>query len=381
MGFLTERHRDWVTGSRRGPLADLMRTLLWLLSCVYAVAVWCRNKYYDLRRAAVRRPECPVISVGNITVGGTGKTPMAAHVAHLLLGRGLRTAILLRGYKAADLQFDDDDLEATASRWRSLSDEAMVLRRRCPRATILVDADRVKAARQASKRGIEAIVLDDGFQHRRLGRDLDIVLVDATSPFGYGHMLPRGFLREPVAGLRRADLIVVTHSDEIDATKRTWLLGRLAQLAGEKPILQARHRTRGFMDIKGSYVQTNDASHMQAVVFAGIANFGAFVSGLKQLGVTILAAYRFPDHHAYRREELEGIVDAAAELEANVILTTEKDAVKLVGRWPDGNCRLLVLGLEVEFVDDDGRMLTEAIDRALATRTSRKREPAPREAQ
>lgn len=366
---MTSRHTrflDLISGRRRGLSYGLARGGLGLLSVVYRFVIGVRNTYYDTVRSSRHRAACPVISIGNLTVGGTGKTPMAARIAGLLHQRHRRVAILTRGYKGRATGFDAEQDERSLERMRVESDEALVLKRHCPEATIMVNPDRVAAARRAVQKGFNALVLDDGFQHRRLARSLDIVLVDATSPFGFEHLLPRGLLREPVKSLRRADLIILTRSDEIDDSARRILMARLKRESGGKPVVTAVHRFAGFTDVKGRSVPVEDAGAMQAVVFAGIANFESFRRRVESLGAGVLAAYEYPDHHYYSGEEITALSDVAAEIEANVVLTTEKDAVKLVGRWDDAACRLLVLNLEIEFDEQGVRMLNDAIDKALS---------------
>jgi tetraacyldisaccharide 4'-kinase len=360
-----EYYLSTISGERAGARAAMVRCVLWAASILYGLAIGVRNAWYDGIKSRARRVSAPVISIGNITTGGTGKTPTAAHIAHLLAAKGRRVAILLRGYKGGELQFDDDQRDEAARQWQAHSDEAMVLRRRCPRAEVILNPDRLAGAREAIEKRCDAIVLDDGFQHRRIARDLNIALIDGTSPFGYGRLLPSGLLREPVGSLRRADLIVLTRSDEIEEGAKAGLVKRLSEYSGGKPIVEACHRAAGFSDLKGGGVNVADTSGMQAVIFAGIGNFAGFKRLVERLGVHVLAAYEFPDHHAYTPDEIDGIVDAAATVEANVILTTEKDAVKLVGRWSDEACRLLVVCLEVEFVGEGGRMLADAVEAAL----------------
>jgi tetraacyldisaccharide 4'-kinase len=375
MGFLRTQYFEVISGRRQSLSADLIRGLLALLSIPYLCAVGLRNAYYRLVRPAARRFPLPVISIGNITVGGTGKTPVAAHVAGMLIHRHRKVALLLRGYKGRRTHLDDPERNRASQRWRMESDEALVLQRRCPQARVIADPDRLASAREAVDRGCNALVLDDGFQHRRIARDLDIVLVDATNPFGHGRVLPRGLLREPLIALGRADLIVLTRSDEIDKTNKSLLLLRLKQLSGGKPVIQARHRITGFTDVKGHPVPVDDPTVMQAVIFAGIANFESFRRCVEGMGVRVLAAYQYPDHHDYSQEELAGLHDVAVGLEANVILTTEKDAVKLVGRWTEGapawsdlpeGCRLLVMQLEIEFDPEGEKILSDTIDGVLA---------------
>lgn len=368
MASFSESYLDLISSRSAGNWAGLLRAGLRLLSFGYRAIMAARNAYYNHFPGASFRPPCPVIAIGNITVGGTGKTPCTVRVANLLIQQQLRPALLLRGYKGAAIQFDEDQREEALHRWRMESDEALVLKRRCPRAMVLVNPNRVASAKQALVKSIDVIVLDDGFQHRRLARDLDIVLVDATSPFGFGHLLPRGLLREPMSALRRADLLIVTRSDQVDDTTRKVLIGRLERLSGNKPIITARHRLTGFTDVKGRNEPATDPAAMQAVVFAGIANFASFRKSLEGLGVHVLAAYQYPDHHDYRPDEIAALADVAVTLEANVLLTTEKDAVKLAGRWPDKGCRLLVVRMDLEFEGDGERRLTEILERTCVTR-------------
>lgn len=366
MSFRPTRFLDLISGRRRGLSYGLARACLGLLSLLYRLVIGLRNTYYDTIASSRRRVPCPVISIGNLTVGGTGKTPMAARIAGLLTQRHRRVAILTRGYKGGAIGLEADQEEKALGRQRVESDEALVLQRHCPQATIMVNPDRVASARRAVRQGFNALVLDDGFQHRRLARSLDIVLVDATSPFGFDHLLPRGLLREPVKSLRRADLIILTRSDEIDDSTRRILMARLKRESGDKPIITAVHRFAGFTDAKGRSVPVEDASVMRAIVFAGIANFQSFRRRVESLGAGVLAAYEYPDHHYYSSDEITALSDVATEIEANVALTTEKDAVKLVGRWDDAACRLLVLNLEIEFDEQGVRILTDALDKALA---------------
>lgn len=366
MAFLTGTYLDLVAERRRGLFPDLIRAMLSVAAVPYASAVLARNAYYDLFKKASTRVDRPVISVGNLTVGGTGKTPMTAAVAERLLARGRRPAVLLRGYKAGAAAKNAKDADAVAARWREQSDEAQVLKRRCPRTTVLVDPDRVASAGKAIEQGADVLVLDDGFQHRRLARDLDIVLVDATAPFGHGHFLPRGLLRESPSALRRADLIVLTRSNDVDSTTKSLIYRTLRRHAKDRPIVEAVHASGGFLDLKGKPVRDADPADMQAVIFAGIANFESFRRSVERMGIRVAAAYQYPDHHAYRDDELTSLASLATDTDANVVITTEKDAVKIVGRWNEDACRLLSLDLRIEFVGDGEKVLDEAIDRALA---------------
>ncbi len=359
---------DIVSGRRQGLHYDLVLAALAGASLPYRLAIAVRNTWYDKVAGSRRKAAVPVISIGNITVGGTGKTPMTSRVAELLHAAGRKVAILTRGYKAPTRSAGKDAQKPSNAPLPD-SDEAMLLRRRCPFASVVVDPDRLRGARSAVDRGADVLVLDDGFQHRRLARDLDIVLIDATRPFGFGWLLPRGLLREPIGSLGRADLIVLTRSDQIESSDRRLLLTRLKRASGQRPIVEAFHRLTGFADVNDDPVQIDDPRAIQAVLFAGVANFRSFVESTRAMGAAVLAAYEYPDHHDYTDDELVALQDVAATLEANAVLTTEKDAVKLAGRWKETACRLLVPKLEIGFEPEGEKVLRGAIEPIVARRS------------
>lgn len=363
-----------VSGRRRGLHYDAVRLGLFLLSLPYLVVVALRNLYYSLIPGAARRVACPIVSIGNITVGGTGKTPAAALLANTLCDRGCKVAIILRGYMPRGSGAERGGRPVTARQASaSDSDEAQVLARLCPRAAVMIDPDRVDAARRAVASGVDVVILDDAFQHRRIARDLDVVLVDATRPFGHGHVLPRGLLREPVGAVRRADILILTRSHEIEDADRSMLVATLRRVSAGKPVLLADHSLEGVVDLKGRAVSEIDFQAMRAVVFAGIGNFDSFRRSLERRGVQVLASYQYPDHHVYSPGELEALADVARDLDANVVLTTEKDAVKLVARWPEGACRLLAVRASLRLDASDLRILNEALDDVLSHGQSTRR--------
>ena len=217
-----ETYRNLVSGHTSGPLAAFLRSILVLLSWPYSLVVRLRNGLYSSGVLRRHRVNAVVICVGNLTTGGTGKTPLVVWLCKRLQSKGLRVAVLTRGYRATNQKSEIGNQE--------YSDEPAVLTARCPDVSVVVNPVRVAGARQAiGEHDAEVLILDDGFQHRRLARDIDIVTIDATSPFGYGRLLPAGLLREPVAGLRRAHAAVITRCDQISEERLAQIVRQLRQ--------------------------------------------------------------------------------------------------------------------------------------------------------
>ncbi|MFH1858161.1 MAG: tetraacyldisaccharide 4'-kinase, partial [Candidatus Omnitrophota bacterium] len=274
-----------------------------------------------------------VISVGNLTMGGTGKTPFVKWLARVLLSRGKKPVVLLRGYKNLS---------------QDLSDEALELREALPEIPVWVGKNRASLAEKAFSDGKDAVVLDDGFQYRGLERDLDIVLVDATNPFGNGKVLPRGILREPLAGLRRADVLILTRADG-DPERWKDLVRLLRAYAPETPILHSEHRVQLFFEARTRKdVPLALLQKEICISFCGIGNPSAFQRLLEGCLSPNARTVVFMDHHRYRRKDLEQLDRIAKETGAAYLVTTEKDLERLqqLHLWPV--TRLVVM--KVEFV-------------------------------
>lgn len=253
----------------------------------------------------------PTVSVGNLTTGGTGKTPMVGWVVSQLLERGHRPCILLRGYRGGD------EAQEHQQRWGE-------------RVRVEPNPDRVAAAKLAltDDPSITCFVLDDGFQHRRAQRDLDLVLIDATNPWGYGHMLPRGLMREPRSALRRADAVIVTRSDQVtpDVLKR--IDHEIEMLSGKPPVAHAEHTWVGLVDQAGNAHDLSRLESMSVMGVVGIGNPAAFEATLTEHSGRVLHCEALPDHHGYTRKQLHRFIDLADTAGAQAIVTTEKDWVK-----------------------------------------------------
>jgi tetraacyldisaccharide 4'-kinase len=282
-----------------------------------------------------------VVSLGSPMVGGTAKTPLAAWVARGLARRGRKVAIASRGYGRSGrepVQVVSDGRFVRASADRA-GDEPMLLAAGAPGVPVLVGRDRgVVALRALSAFGAEVIVLDDGFQHHRLARDADLVLLDGASGFGNRHCLPRGPLREPLRSVRRADAFVIVDPPLPDADAA--LLAKLAPTARR---FEAHRRASGLRPLAGGYPAPPDALRGLAVgLLAGIARPSSLRRSVEALGARVVAERLFADHHRYRAGDLAGLADACP-----LWVTTEKDAVKLVPSWT-GRADVRVLALSVE---------------------------------
>jgi len=295
-----------------------------LASLFYSMAIRVRNLCYDKGWLKQNRSATTVICVGNITVGGTGKTPLVIWVTNFLTSKGLQCSILTRGYKSPKGKF---------------SDEPAVLAKSCPDARVIIEPDRVAGACRAVKQlGARVIIMDDGFQHRRLARNLDIVAIDAICPFGYDRMLPAGLLREPVSALLRADAAVITRSDQVSGLELENIEKKLKQINPNITIAKAIHKPLCAKVLKtkdepgkqtsGPEIGLEELRDKSIFAFCGIGNPDAFMATLKQLGLNVVASKIYDDHHRYASADIDDIYEEARYLNVDIILTTEKDWTK-----------------------------------------------------
>ncbi|MDE2058951.1 MAG: tetraacyldisaccharide 4'-kinase [candidate division NC10 bacterium] len=312
--------------------AQAWLTCLRPVSRAYGTAISLRTALFTYGLARTRRLPVPVLSVGNLTVGGSGKTPFVEMLAGRLRERGQRVVIILRGYrgglKTPTIVSDGIGLKCEPT---IAADEAYLLARHLPGVAVLTGADRYRVGKVALERvDCGVIILDDGFQHLRLHRDLDIVLVDAVNPLGYGRLLPSGLLREPPEALERADIVVVTNADarrDVDLAIRA-----IRQYAPIAPIARAVHRPVSLIDVGSEErVGLERLTGQRLLAVSGIANPSRFEMTLVRLGAVVAAHHVFPDHHRYVPADLEIINRAAKNIGASMVVTTEKDMVKLVG--------------------------------------------------
>jgi len=339
--------RDLVSGRRRGIWASLLRTGLCVPEFCYALVTRWRNRRFDTEKKEIHRAAVPVISVGNLTVGGTGKTPLVEWTARQLRQHDVRVAILSRGYGAEQ---------------GSKNDEALELELALPDVPHLQNPDRVASATVAVEElASQILLLDDGFQHRRLARDLDIVLLDASEPFGYDHQLPRGTLRESVKGLQRAHVVMLSRADMLAESQRAAVRQRVRKLAPKALWCEVVHQPAALLSATQGAEPVGDLSQRRVVAFCGIGNPVGFRHTLAELGCQPVAWHELPDHHDYTREDVERIESLASQHDAELLLCTRKDLVKLrvdeIGQTP-----LRALGVELKFLAGE-QELTELLSK------------------
>ncbi|NQU10407.1 tetraacyldisaccharide 4'-kinase [bacterium] len=336
---------DVIFGRRRDLGAHLTRALLVALSKLYQIGVQVRLFLWRHRIFRDHSLGCQVVSIGNLTVGGTGKTPVVEVFARALQARGRKVAILSRGYKStprplwerllAKLPGQQDNFPPKiVSDGRALlldseqaGDEPYMLASNLKDVVVLVDKDRVKSGRYAiSKFGCDTLLLDDGFQYLALKSRLDICLIDRNTPFGNHYLLPRGTLREPIANLTRAHYIFITKSTPQGAKTLSSAIRRFNQTA---EIIECAHRALYLQDVfTGERVDLLRLQELPVAAISGIAAPESFEAGLRSLGAQLIYAKRYADHHRYTQQEIINMINRSLKRGARAILTTEKDAVR-----------------------------------------------------
>ncbi|MBF0291486.1 MAG: tetraacyldisaccharide 4'-kinase [Nitrospinae bacterium] len=343
-----------------------MRPLLSVIESAYSFGVGLRNRAYDTGTFKPVHVRPKIISVGNLTVGGSGKTPFVELVVRKLAPR--KAGILSRGYgggsgEPVHVVSDGSSLSAPPP---VSADEPYMLARRLKGVPVVCAPQREKgAAFMSDKFDLDAIVLDDGFQRRSIHRDLDILLVDACVPFASARLIPLGMLREPVAGSKRADIIVITNAQNAGKDSILSLKKEIQSAAGaDKPIVTAGGRNTGFFDLHGAKLPAPDGP---VFFFCGIANPERFEESLKAEGVTIEGKVVFPDHHQYSDDDISKVFSEAGKSKPGMVVTTEKDAVRLLNlKLPVGDLTLAYAGYETFIVDGED-LLDLAIDRVFGS--------------
>ena len=340
----------------RSPLGYLLHGA----SRLYQAGVVARGQLYDDRRVKISTLPCPVISIGNVTVGGTGKTPMTLFLARNLLARKLRPVILSRGYGGSasgqgGVVSDGRDILMDASQ---AGDEPFMMAEQLPGIPVCVGRDRFHMGMDAFSRfSPDIFILDDGFQHRKLSRNLDILLLDAEHPFGNGFLLPRGTLREPLSGLSRADVFVLTRSKDrdlsIEGFREKLRALNFQTKTVETPVYACSHTPviRGMVKAgchDRKVWDRKDSGSSVVFAFSGIAKNSDFQKGLTRCGFQVKEAMEFPDHHPYSLEDMKTIAARAQVSGASFLATTEKDLAR-IGNGATFPLDLMVMGVDLDF--------------------------------
>jgi tetraacyldisaccharide 4'-kinase len=334
--------RQLISGQNAGFKTYILRQFLRAISQFYKIIVHLRNFLYSGSRLKIRRAEAAVVSVGNITTGGTGKTPLVIWMCKFLQQQQIPFAILTRGYK---------------TQTQTAADEPAMLVESCPQAKVIVNPNRVEAANEAVvKFGAKALILDDGFQHRRLHRDIDIVTIDATCPFGYGKLLPAGLLREPVSSLNRADAVVLTRCNQISETELSRIEQVLLSIKPDMIIAKSIHKPVNVKSPADKEISLEQLKGKKIFAFCGIGNPDAFISTIKNTRANLVGSKIYDDHYRYCIRDINDIYNQAKRLKADLILSTQKDYTHYATLDKHYEIPFAYLAVEIEFTAGEDKL-------------------------
>jgi tetraacyldisaccharide 4'-kinase len=347
-------------------LPPVTRPLVYVPAKLYELGVRARVRLYESNLFKTRRLNAPVISVGNLTVGGAGKTPCVAFLSRFLRDEGHSVAILSRGYKReSEGRVEVSNGEEILCSPAESGDEPYLLAKSCAGAHVVVDRDRYAAGKWLEERTpVSVFILDDAYQHLRLARDLNLLLIDATEPLVEAKMVPFGRLREPLAGLRRADALVATRSDQpFDRAEFEITIRKFAR--PDAPIFYAYHEMTGLVGLSdGRIIDPAAFAQRRVATVSGIAQPDRFNADLERLGMKIALRRDFADHYRYPRQEFLEIVESAQKAQAEAIITTEKDAANLPRNLPDSSA-IPVFAARIEFRCENESALKDLALRAI----------------
>ena len=367
-------HHSWrrlVSEQRTGVVAGILRSCLRSASLGYSAIIGVRNSLYSAGGLKTHFAAVPVISVGNITAGGTGKTPLVIWVCRQIISdqiSGSDCAILTRGYKASQGRTRDTRYEIRDT----FRDEPAMLAESCPGVAVVVNPDRVDGAAEAVRKfGAKLLIMDDGFQHRRLGRDLDIVAIDAMQPFGYGRILPAGLLREPVSSLTRAHAVVITRCDQVGEEQLARLEQKLRSVNPALVIARSIHAPLCAKTTDNRQIGLEELKSRKVFAFCGIGNPEGFFGTIRGLGGELVGSKVYDDHYHYTQDDMAEIYALAESSKADFVLTTQKDWTKTAHTDSAGQVLLAYLAVELKFTAGKDK-LKQLIEDTLAGKISGK---------
>ncbi len=367
-----------------GITMNIVMAVLYVFSLVYEQLVNIKLMGYKLGLSGKERLNCYVISLGNITVGGTGKTPTAQRLAREIRDMGYRVVILNRGYRSKwrgeiGIVSDGKTLKMDAA---EAGDEAYMLAKHLPEVPVVIGAERAVTGQYAIEElGAEVAILDDGYQHWQLVRDLDILLIDAVNVFGNGHILPRGTLRESISHIRRADVCLMTKVDQAEPGSREYIRDTVKKYNPAAQIVESIHYpqrlmplSEWFSDLTAEGVPVSEISGKRIMAVSAIGNPASFERTLKDLGSVIIESLRYPDHHEYTVREMNDVFGQAENLGAEAIVITEKDAVKIPAEvaGKDWSIPIFVICVEVK-LKDGAKRFREELRRRLVERLGKRK--------
>jgi len=344
--------RKLIAGQTKGLLPTLLRFFLNVVSIFYVLVIKLRNSFYANGKFKSHSAAAPVISIGNITTGGTGKTPLVIWLCNFLAGKSITCGVLTRGYKTND---------------SDLSDEPAIIAKNCPDAKVVINPDRCEGAKRAiEKLDASVLVMDDGFQHRKLKRDLDIIAIDATCPFGYGKILPAGLLREPINSLTRAHAVIITRCNEASAEDLRQIEEKVLAVNPDLIIAKTQHSPIAVKALNGNSLELDELKNKRVFAFCGIGNPDSFFNCLESLEANNVGGNVYNDHHQYKADDMTDIYEEAGYLNAELILTTQKDWTKVAILSPaKSDIPLGYLQIELRFTQGEDK-IRQLIETALA---------------
>jgi tetraacyldisaccharide 4'-kinase len=344
------------TDKHKGLVAGIVKSFLYCLSLLYGLVVKVLVFIYHLKPY---RLNCKVISVGNITLGGTGKTSLVALIAKYLKQKRHKVAILSRGYKRIGSRFSllasRPNNEHRTPNTETMGDEPYMLKMNLGDVPVVVDTDRIQAAKLAIRDyGADTVILDDGLQQWRIKKDLEIVTIDATCPFGNRKLIPRGILREPLSSLKRADVFILTKTN-LNPDNQD-IKDFLSSINPQSLIVESTHSPLGFYRLqeRDEFLRLEALKGETVTLISGIADPDSFQNLIASLGINIGSAFRFPDHHNYSKEELDRIIENSKDKNIGTIITTEKDAARIRSlQLTAYSLQLLYLRIELKIIKDE----------------------------